>query len=41
MQKITEEAVILTENRVICFSLPVDTALGLAGKTGSIENMVK
>lgn len=41
MQKITEEAGILTENRGICFSLPVDTALGLAGKTGSIENMVK
>jgi nitrogen regulatory protein PII len=41
MQKIMEEAGILTENRGICFSLPVDTALGLAGKTGSIEDMVK
>lgn len=41
MRKITEEAGILTENRGICFSLPVDTALGLAGKTGSIESMVK
>ncbi len=41
MQNIMEAAGILTENRGICFSLPVDTALGLAGKTGSIEQMVK
>ncbi len=41
MKKIMEEAGILTENRGICFSLPVDTALGLAGNMGSIENMVK
>lgn len=41
MQNIMETAGILTENRGICFSLPVDSALGLAGKTGSIEDMVK
>ena len=41
MQKILDTAGILTENRGICFSLPVDSALGLAGKTGSIEEMVK
>ncbi|MBQ2823482.1 MAG: hypothetical protein IJF18_02785 [Oscillospiraceae bacterium] len=41
MQNILDAAGILTENRGICFSLPVDSALGLAGKTGSIEEMVK
>ncbi len=41
MQNILETAGILTENRGICFSLPVDSALGLAGKTGSIEEMIK
>ena len=41
MQKILDTAGILTENKGICFSLPVDSALGLAGKTGSIEEMVK
>lgn len=41
MQNIMETAGILTENRGICFSLPVDSALGLAGKTGNIEDMVK
>lgn len=41
MQNIMEAAGILTENRGICFSLPVDSALGLAGKTGNIEDMVK
>lgn len=41
MQNIMETAGILTENRGICFSLPVDSALGLAGKAGSIEDMVK
>lgn len=41
MQNIMNEAGILSENRGICFSLPVDSALGLAGKTGSIEDMVK
>lgn len=40
MKNIMEEAGILTENRGICFSIPVDTALGLAGKTGNIEDMV-
>ena len=41
MQKILNTSGILTEYRGICFSLPVDSALGLAGKTGSIEDMVK
>lgn len=41
MQKILDTAGILTEYRGICFSLPVDSALGLAGKTGTIEEMVK
>ncbi|MBQ8569517.1 MAG: hypothetical protein IJ446_09915 [Oscillospiraceae bacterium] len=41
MQNILNSAGILTEFRGICFSLPVDSALGLAGKTGSIEEMVK
>ncbi len=41
MQSILETAGILTENRGICFSLPVDSALGLAGKSLSIEDMVK
>ena len=40
MKNIMEEAGIMTENKGICFSLPVDTALGLAGKTGNIEDMV-
>ncbi len=41
MQNILDAAGILTENRGICFSLPVDSALGLAGKSMSIEEMVK
>lgn len=41
MEKILETAGLLTENRGICFSLPVDSALGLAGKNLSIEDMVK
>ncbi len=41
MNNILETAGLLTENRGICFSLPVDTALGLAGKNLSIEDMVK
>lgn len=41
MKKIMEEAGILTENRGICFSLPVDSALGLAGKTGKIKDMIQ
>ena len=41
MQTILETAGILTENRGICFSLPVDSALGLAGKASNIEDMVK
>lgn len=41
MQNILETAGILTENRGICFSLPVDSALGLAGNSHNIEDMVK
>lgn len=41
MNKILEAAGILTENRGICFSIPVDSALGLAGKSLSIEDMIK
>lgn len=41
MQNILSAAGILTENRGVCFSLPVDSALGLAGKSLSIEEMVK
>lgn len=41
MNGILESAGLLTENRGICFSLPVDSALGLAGKSLSIEDMVK
>lgn len=41
MGEILETAGILTENRGICFSLPVDSALGLAGKPLDIEDMVK
>ena len=41
MQNILDAAGILTENRGICFSLPVDSALGLAGKSMSIEELVK
>ncbi|MBQ7835552.1 MAG: hypothetical protein IJ385_07180 [Ruminiclostridium sp.] len=41
MQNILDTAGILTENRGICFSLPVDSALGLAGKSLNIEEMVK
>ncbi len=40
MQNILEAAGILTENRGICFSLPVDSALGLAGSSGKIEDIV-
>ncbi|MBP1561327.1 MAG: hypothetical protein J6C96_08815 [Oscillospiraceae bacterium] len=41
MQNILNEAGILTENRGICFSLPVDSALGLAEKPLEIEDIVK
>lgn len=41
MQYILDAAGILTENRGICFSLPVDSALGLAGKNSDIADMVK
>ena len=41
MNNILETAGILTENRGICFSLPVDSALGLAGKPVNIEDMVE
>lgn len=41
MQSILNAAGILTENRGICFSLPVDSALGLAEKNISIEDIVK
>ncbi len=41
MNNILETAGIRTENRGICFSLPVDSALGLADKNLSIEDMVK
>lgn len=41
MQNILDAAGILTENRGICFSLPVDSALGLAGSSGKIEDIVK
>lgn len=41
MQNILDAAGILTENRGICFSLPVDSALGLANKNSSIEDMVE
>ncbi len=41
MNGILETAGLLTENRGICFSMPVDSALGLAGKNLSIEDMVK
>lgn len=41
MSGILETAGILTENRGICFSLPVDSALGLAGKPVKIEDMVE
>lgn len=41
MSGILETAGILTENRGICFSLPVDSALGLAGKPLNIEEIVE
>ena len=41
MQNILDAAGILTENRGICFSLPVDSALGLAGSSVKIEDIVK
>ena len=41
MQRILDTAGIRTEYRGICFSLPVDSALGLAEKNSSIEDMVK
>lgn len=41
MQNILDAAGILTENRGICFSLPVDSALGLAGSSVRIEDIVK
>ena len=41
MQNILEAAGIRTENRGICFSIPVDSALGLADKNITIEDMVK
>ena len=41
MQNILEAAGIRTENRGICFSIPVDSALGLADKNIAIEDMVK
>lgn len=41
MQNILNTAGILTENRGICFSIPVDSALGLANKNVRIEDIVK
>lgn len=41
MQNILNGAGILTEYRGICFSLPVESALGLAGKNDDITKMVK
>lgn len=41
MQHILNDAGLLTEYRGICFSLPVDSALGLAGKNDDITNIVK
>ncbi|MCM1329659.1 MAG: hypothetical protein NC253_09495 [Ruminococcus sp.] len=40
MQGILDKAGILTENRGICFSLPVDSALGLAGKNDDISQII-
>lgn len=41
MQNILDTAGILSEYRGICFSLPVDSALGLAGKNDDIAKMIK
>lgn len=41
MQNILDSAGILTEYRGICFSLPVDSALGLAGKNDDISKIIK
>lgn len=41
MQGILDKAGILTEHRGICFSLPVDSALGLAGKNDDIAKIIK
>lgn len=40
MQGILDKAGLLTENRGICFSLPVDSALGLAGKNDDISKLI-
>lgn len=40
MQNILDGAGILTEYRGICFSLPVDSALGLAGKNNDITKII-
>lgn len=40
MQNILDTAGILTEYRGICFSLPVDSALGLAGKNDDIAKII-
>lgn len=41
MQGILDNAGIRTEYRGICFSLPVDSALGLAGKNDDIAKIIK
>lgn len=41
MQNILDNAGILTEYRGICFSLPVDSALGVAGKNDDITKIIK
>lgn len=40
MQYILDKAGILTDYRGICFSLPVDSALGLAGKNDDITKII-
>lgn len=41
MQNILDNAGIRTDYRGICFSLPVDSALGLAGKNDDIAKIIK
>lgn len=41
MQTILDKAGIRTDYRGICFSLPVDSALGLAGKNDDISKIIK